>query len=58
MFKDLSKFLGLDYIDEKPACFKWTYGLSCNDYRVTMLSSSYLVVLGSIMQSLKSIRQF
>ena len=35
---------------------KWTYGLSCNDYRVATLSKSYLTVIGIIMQGLKSKR--
>ena len=28
----------------KLACFKWTYGLSGNDYRVATLPTSYLIV--------------
>ena len=43
---------------KKTTCFKWTYGHYGNDYRVAMLSESYLTVIGIIMQSLKSIGQF
>ena len=42
----------------KPACFKWTYGLSSNDYRDATLSKSYITVTVIIMQSLKSLEQF
>ena len=42
----------------KSACFKWTYGLYGNGYRVDTLSNSYLTVIGIVMQSLKSIVQF
>ena len=38
---------------KKSACFKWTYRLSGNDYRVATISKLYLTVIG-IMQSLKS----
>ena len=31
---------------KKSACFKWTYGLSSNDYRVAALSKSYLTAMG------------
>ena len=43
--------LGIKIIKIK--CFKLTYGLSDNDYRVAKLPKSYLTVTGSIMQSLK-----
>ena len=33
----------------------WTDGLSGNDYRVAALPKSYLIIIGIIMQSLKSI---
>ena len=38
--------------------FKWTYGLSGNDYTVDMLPKLYLIVTRIIMQSLESIEQF
>ena len=34
------------------------YGHSSNDYRVDMLSKSYLTVIGIVMQRLKSIGHF
>ena len=37
------------------ASFKWTYELSGKDYRVPTLPKLYLIVIGIIMQSLKSI---
>ena len=43
---------------KKTACFKWTHGLSGNDYIVTTLSNSYLTAQGVIMQSCKAILQF
>ncbi len=42
----------------KKGCFKQTYELSGNDYRVAALLKSYLTDKGIIMQSLKSIGQF
>ena len=42
---------------KKSACFKLTYGLSGDDYRVAALSKSYLTVIEIFMQSLKSIGQ-
>ena len=38
--------------------FKWTYGLFGHNYRVAALSTLYLNVLGIIIPSLKSIKQF
>ena len=43
---------------KKSTCLKWTYGLSVNDYRVALLSNSYLASIGILMQSLKSIGLF
>ena len=42
-----------DYITQnvKISIFKWAYGLSGNDYRVVMLSKSYLTTTEIIMQS-------
>ena len=37
--------------NKKSACFKWTYILSGNDYRVAALSKSYLTVIRIIMKS-------
>ena len=34
-----------DNINKKSACFKWTYGLSRNNYRVATLPKSYLTVI-------------
>ena len=42
---------------KKTAYSKWTYELSCNDYRVAALFKLYLNVTGIILQSLKSIGQ-
>ena len=42
---------------KKSACFNWMYGLSGNDYKVATLPKSYLIVIGIILQSLKSIVQ-
>ena len=47
-----------DNLSLKLERIKWTYGLFGNDYRVAMLSKSYLTGKGIIMQSLKSIGQF
>ena len=33
-------------------CFKWTYGLSGNDYRVATLPKSYLIDIGINMQQI------
>ena len=43
---------------KKSECFKWTYGLSGNEYRVDTLPKSYLIVIRITMQSFKSIGQF
>ena len=43
---------------KKSACYKWMYGLSGNDYRVAVLSKSYLTVVEISMKSLRSIGQF
>ena len=45
-------------LSKKSACFKWTYGLSGNGYRIAALSKSYVTVIGISKQSLKSIGQF
>ena len=37
----------------KSVCFKWTYGISGNDYKVVALFKLYPTVMGIIMQSLK-----
>ena len=53
MYKSQSKI-----VSKKSTCLKWTYGHFGDDYRVAMLSKSYLTTTGIIMQSLKSIGQF
>ena len=35
----------------KSACFKWKYGNTVKDYRVSKLSKSYLIIIGIIMQN-------
>ena len=42
----------------KSTCLKWTYEHSGNDYRVALLSKSYLTTTEITMQSLKSMGQF
>ena len=40
---------------KKSAYFKWTYGLSGNDYKVTTLPKLFIIGIRIISQSLKSI---
>ena len=42
----------------KSSYLKWTYWRSNIDYRVALLSKTYLIVSGIIIPSLKSIGQF
>ena len=56
IYKIVSKFVVKK--SKKSVCFKWTYELFGNDYRVATLPKSYLIVIGIIKQSLISKGQF
>ncbi len=54
----ISKLIFLVCKNFKISKFKWTYGLSGHNYRVATLSTLDITVLGIIIPSLKSTRQF